>query len=553
MKIDRRRALALLGLGAAGPAAAQTPKPLEVTFQHGVASGDPTQTSAILWTRITPEGAGGQIPYTWKLNPLDRRAGGAKSGSGVTGPDRDYTVKVDVGGLDPGRNYTFEFQAKGVTSPTGRTRTLPDGPTKDVVLAVVSCTLFPNGYFNAYGALADLPRVDAVLHLGDYIYEYGGDGSYGMTSPVAQERKHEPYHECVTLADYRTRHAQYKADAQTQAAHARAPWIVVWDDHETANDSYMGGAQNHSPETEGDWNTRKATALKAYFEWMPIREPAAGVSLAEAGMRSFHFGDLASLIMVETRLTARDKQLVLKRDLTMTADGKPDVAAFKAKLNDPSRRMMSPKQEAWIGAEAARSVKAGHAWQVLGNQVVMARLLPFSPKKELTAEQYAAVPEARRQRLLEQEDTAALGLPTTLDMWDGYPVDRERLYAVLREANARPIVVSGDSHSFWANELHDDAGRLVACEFGTTGVTSPGAGEISPGLDMGTVIARANKEVVFNDQVSKGFVLLTLTREEARGEMVAVSTIVAKDFKTSVVKTFVTRPEGTGPSAFKEV
>jgi alkaline phosphatase D len=547
MKIDRRRALALLGLGAARPAAAQSPKPLEVTFQHGVASGDPTQTSVILWTRITPEGAGGQIPYTWTLNPLDRRAGGAKKGSGVTGPDRDYTVKVDVGGLDPGRNYTFEFQAKGVTSPTGRTRTLPDGPTKDVVLAVASCTLFPNGYFNAYGAIADLERVDAVLHLGDYIYEYGGDGSYGMNSPVAQERKHEPYRECLSLTDYRTRHAQYKADPQTQAAHARAPWIVVWDDHETANDSYAGGAQNHSPETEGDWNARKAVALKAYFEWMPIREPAAGVSLAEAGMRSFHFGDLASLIMVETRLTARDKQLVLKRDLTMTADGKPDVAAFKAKLYDPARRMMGPKQEAWIGAEAARSVKAGHAWQVLGNQVVMARVLPFSPKKELTAEQYAAVPEANRKRLLEQEDSAALGLPTTLDMWEGYPVDRERLYTVLREAGARPIVVSGDSHSFWANELHD------ACEFGTTGVTSPGAGEISPGVNMGLVIAKANKEVVFNDQVSKGFVLLTLTREEARGDMVAVSTIVAKDFKTSVVKSFATRPEGTGLSAFKEV
>lgn len=552
MKIDRRRALTLLGLSAAGPAAAQPPRPLEVTFQHGVASGDPTQTRVILWTRITPEGAGGQIPYTWKLNPLDRRAGGAKSGAGVTGPDRDYTVKIDVGGLDPGRNYTFEFQAKGVTSPTGRTRTLPDGPTKDVVLAVASCTLHPNGYFNAYGAIAELPRVDAVLHLGDYIYEYGGDGSYGMNSPVAQTRRHEPDHECVTLADYRTRHAQYKRDPQTQAAHARAPWIVVWDDHETANDSYMGGAQNHSPETEGDWNTRKAAALKAYFEWMPIREPAAGVSLAGAGMRSFHFGDLASLIMVETRLTARDKQLVLKRDLP-GADGKPDVAAFKAKLNDPARRMMSPKQEAWIGAEAARSVKAGHTWQVLGNQVVMARVLPFSPKKELTPEQFVAVPEARRQRLAEQEEAAALGLPTTLDMWEGYPVDRERLYAVLREAGARPIVVSGDSHSFWANELHDNAGRLVACEFGTTGVTSPGAGEIAPGLNMGSVIAKANKEVVFNDQVAKGFVLLTLTREEARGDMVAVSTIVATDYKTSVVKSFVTRPAGAGLSGFKEL
>jgi alkaline phosphatase D len=552
MKIDRRRALALLGLGAAGPAAAQVPKPQGVSFRHGVASGDPTQDRVILWTRITPEKPGGEIAYTWKLNPLDRRAGGAKSGSGVTGPGRDYTVKVDATGLDAGRAYTFEFESGGVKSPTGRTATLPAGPTKDVVLAVVSCSLYPNGYFNAYQAVADLPRVDAVLHLGDYIYEYGGPDTYGMNSAVAGERPHDPPHEIVSLADYRRRHAQYKSDLQLQAAHARAPWVVVWDDHETANDSYATGAQNHSPETEGDWNARKAVALKAYFEWMPIREPTAGVTLAEAGMRSFHFGDLASLIMVETRLTARDKQLDLKRDLP-TVDGKPDVAAFRAKLNDPKRRMMGPKQEAWVAAEAARSVKAGHAWQVLGNQVVMARVLPFSPKKELTPEQYAAVPERNRKRLLEAEDNATLGLPTALDMWGGYPVDRERLYGVLREAGARPIVLSGDSHSFWANELHDASGRRVACEFGTTGITSPGAGEISPGVNTGSLIAKANKEVVFNDQISQGFILLTLTREEARGEMVAVSTIVAKDFKTRTVKSFATRPDGNGLTAFKEV
>jgi alkaline phosphatase D len=552
MKIDRRRALALLGLGVAGPATAQAPKPLAVSFQHGVASGDPTQDRVVLWTRITPEKPGGEVAYSWKLNPLDRRAGGAKSGSGVTGPGRDYTVKVDVTGLDAGRAYTFAFESQGVTSPAGRTRTLPNGPTKDVVLAVVSCALYPNGYFTAYQAVADLPRVDAVVHLGDYLYEYGGPDSYGMDSAVAGERPHDPPREIVSLADYRRRHAQYKSDPQLQAAHARAPWVVVWDDHETANDSYRTGAQNHSPETEGDWNARKAVALKAYFEWMPIREPAAGVSLAEAGMRSFHFGDLASLIMVETRLTARDQQLNLKRDLPVV-DGKSDVAAFRVKLNDPARRMMGPKQEAWIAAEAARSVKAGHAWQVLGNQVVMARVLPFSPKKELTPEQYAAVPERNRKRLQDAEESAALGLPTALDMWEGYPVDRERLYAILRQADARPIVLSGDSHSFWANELHDASGRRVACEFGTTGITSPGAGETSPGVNAGTLIARANKEVVFNDQTSQGFVLLTLTREEARGDMVAVSTIVAKDFKTRTVKSFATRPDGKGLTAFKEV
>nr|WP_308237909.1 alkaline phosphatase D family protein [Phenylobacterium sp. J426] len=210
MKVDRRKAIALLGLGAATPAMAQAAG--KVAFNHGVASGDPLQDRVVIWTRITPASPGGTVAYRWRVNPVDRRAGGAKQGSGVTGADRDYTAKVDVTGLDPGRAYTFEFEAEGVTSPTGRTITLPKGGTKDVVLAVASCTLYPNGYFNAYRAIADLPRVDAVLHLGDYIYEYGGPGSYGMNSPVAGERPHDPPREIISLADYRQRHAQYKAD-----------------------------------------------------------------------------------------------------------------------------------------------------------------------------------------------------------------------------------------------------------------------------------------------------------------------------------------------------
>ena len=547
MKIDRRSALALLGLGAAAPASAQGG---QTAFRHGVASGDPLQDRVILWTRVTPADPSRQVAYSWKLNPVDRRAGGAKSGRGVTGPDRDFTIKVDAAGLDAGRAYTFEFTADGVTSPTGQTRTLPRGKTEDVVLALASCSLYPNGYFNAYQAIADAPRVDAVLHLGDYIYEYGGIGTYGMNSAVAATRPHDPPHEIVTLADYRRRHAQYKSDKMLQAAHAKAPWIVAWDDHETTNDSYAAGAQNHSPESEGDWNTRKAVALKAYYEWMPIRDPAPGSDFVQAASRSFHFGDLASLIMIETRLGARDKQLNLERDLPVV-DGKPDVAAFRAKLDDPARRMMGARQEAWIGQELERSVGAGHAWQVLGNQVVMARVMSAT-RADLKAEEIAATSTETMTRLDQRARVAALGLPTALDMWDGYPTDRERLYGLFRKAQARPIVVSGDSHSFWANELHDAAGGRVACEFGTTGITSPGAGELAPGLNMGEIVGRVNKEVVFNDQVSKGFVLLTLTRQEAKAEMVAVSTITAPTFATRTVKTFRTRPDGRGLTALSE-
>lgn len=547
MRIDRRKALALLGLGAATPAVAQSSA---VSFRHGVASGDPKQDRVVLWTRITPEKPGADIAYTWRLNPIDRRAGGAKSGSGVTGPARDYTVKVDVTGLDAGRAYTFEFEAAGTRSPMGRTRTLPAGATQDVVLAIASCSLYPNGYFNAYQAIADAPRIDAVLHLGDYIYEYGGPDSYGMDSPVAAERPHDPPREIVSLDDYRRRHAQYKSDPGLQAAHAKAPWIVVWDDHETANDSFTLGAQNHTPATEGDWTARKAAALKAYFEWMPIRDPASG-GLAEAAIRSFDFGDLASLIMIETRLAARDQQVTLDGDAP-EVDGRRDLTKLKAKLADPNRRMMSAAQEAWVAGELARSVKAGHAWQVIGNEVIMARVMYPSPKKELTPEQYAAIPASAQNRVRRYEAANALGLPAGLDMWDGYPANRERLFGLFRQAGARPIVVTGDSHSFWANELHDEAGRRVACEFGTTGITSPGAGELSPGINAGDLIAKANQDVVFNDQMSKGYVLLTLTRTEARADMVAVSTITSRTFTTRVVKSFRATPDGKGVSALSE-
>lgn len=559
MKMDRRRALALLGFGAAAPAASAAAATYKgaVAFNHGVASGDPTQDKILLWTRITPlDAGGGDIAYTWKLNPVDRRAGGAKSGQGVTGPDRDYTVKVDATGLDAGRAYTFEFEAAGVTSPMGRTSTLPEGKVSDVVLAVASCALYPNGYFNAYQAIADLPRVDAVVHLGDYIYEYGGPGSYGMDSAVAEKRPHDPPNEIVTLADYRRRHAQYKSDPMLQAAHARAPWIVVWDDHETANNSYMGGAENHQPASEGDWNARKAVAIKAYYEWMPIREPDKGKSM-EAAWRSFHFGDLASLIMIESRLTARDYQLDYATDLTGTTA--QDVAAFRARLNDPARKMMGEAQHTWVADEVKKSVAAGHAWQILGNQVVMARVNITSFKdamgQEALDKALAGLPESAAKRIARTDALAPLDLPYGLDMWDGYPPDRQRLYDNLSAAGASPIVVSGDSHAFWANELYDapEGGRRVAVEFGTTGITSPGGGDYLPMIPVGEVYAKANREVVYSNMAAKGFVLLTLNRGEAKGELMKVSTITDKAFITDVDKTFTVTPQpGGGVSALTE-
>ncbi|MEH6665476.1 MAG: alkaline phosphatase D family protein, partial [Brevundimonas sp.] len=253
MRIDRRRVLGLIGAGAAAPAASARARQAAaaVAFRHGVASGDPLGDRVMLWTRVSPDRADAAVSVDWRVRPLDSDAVVA-SGTVVTGPERDHTVKVDVGGLQPGAGYRFDFSVGDVRSPEGRTRTLPAGGTEEVVLAVASCQLHPGGLFNAYEAMAGLERLDAVVHLGDYIYEYGaGTDDYGMVTGAALNRVPEPAHEIVSLDDYRRRHAQYKTDADLQAAHARAPFICVWDDHEVANDSWTAGAQNHQPRDEG--------------------------------------------------------------------------------------------------------------------------------------------------------------------------------------------------------------------------------------------------------------------------------------------------------------
>lgn len=550
MRIDRRRLLAGFGLGAsaiAGRAGAHDGHAMG-SFKHGVASGDPLQDRMIFWTRLTPhEGHGLEdIVGELRIGTDAKLARPMKTVKVAASADRDWTVKVDVTGLKPGVEYFYQFHFGKTASPVGRGKTLPDGKTQEAVLAVASCALFIQGYFNAYQAIADLDRVDAVLHLGDYIYEYGVDG-YGGDSPMAKERRPEPSHEIVTLADYRLRHACYKADPQLQAAHARAAWIVVWDDHETANDAWMGGAENHTPATEGDWATRKAAALKAYFEWMPIREGKT----PEAINRSFRFGDLATVMMTETRLTARNLPLDLEKEL-IGPDGKPDFRGFYAKLKDPSRALMGPAQEAWLGEELKRSVGAGETWQVIGNQIVMGRVMNPNIKGKMGEEAFnamlAKLPDFVAKPVAMSSQLSFTDIPVNLDQWDGYPAARERVYDLFKAAKARPIVLAGDSHSFWANELHNNAGEYLAAEFGTTGVTSPGFADLIPGAPLGEALMERNKEVKFADSASKGFVKLTLTRDKAVAEMVAVSTIQSRDFQEKTVATFTVKPEGTGVS-----
>ena len=551
MKMDRRSLLGLLGAGAASPAVAQATNTGSVAFLHGVASGDPDMRSAVFWTRVTPtDPSVGEVAVVLEVahdagfGDIARRSTGLRARA-----ERDFTVKHDLDGqgLEPGAEYFYRFVANGVTSPAGRVRTLPEGATAEMALAVVSCQLYPGGLFNAYDALSKLDRLDAVVHLGDYIYEYGAEPSdYGMSSGAALERVPQPPHEIVSLADYRTRHAQYKSDPDLQAAHARAPFICVWDDHEVANDAWMMGAENHQPETEGDFATRKAAALRAYYEWMPIREPKAG-ALNEAINRSFDFGDLATLTMVETRLLARGEQMTFA-DIPKTAEGAPDVAAFEALRQAPDRDLLGERQRQWIGETLSRSKAAGRPWQILGNQVVMAKVKGPDISRMMPPEQIqqmlASLADDVRPQIEAAIQLFKLGLPFNLDSWDGYPAGRERLYETFAAADVAPIVLAGDSHAFWVNELHDNAGARRAVEFGTSSISSPSPGDHVGGLPLGVALSAANPEVKFCDQTSKGYVLLTVTRDQVVGELWAVSTIGAKPYELKKVKTFAVSPQG---------
>jgi alkaline phosphatase D len=522
MTIDRRSLLGMIGAGAALPTEAAAQPTPALGFGHGVASGDPTTRGAILWTRVTPADTSvSSIPVDWRVADGDRVV---SRGRAQARASRDWTVKVEPRTLKPGREYRYWFEAGGRRSPEGRVRTLPVGATPDLVLAVASCALYPGGFFNAYRAIATLPRVDAVIHLGDYIYEYGRDG-YGGVIGEKLGRQVDPPHEIVTLADYRRRHAQYKSDPDLQACHARAAMIAVWDDHETTNDAWTDGAENHQPAAEGDWRARKAAALQAYFEWMPIRDPAPGRSW-DAINRAFRFGDLATLAMVETRLLARAQQASL--------GGKADPATIAdavARRNDPARELLGESQRRWLEGELARSVRAGEPWQLLGNQVVMARVagVAIDPAK---------AGDAIRPRLVAAQAGYAAGLPSNLDSWDGYPAARERLYAGFRRAGARPIVLAGDSHAFWANRLADASGTPMAAEFGASAVTSPSIGDAIPDVPVGDLLAERNEEVVFCDQRSKGYILLTMTPAAARAEFRAVSTVMERNFAERTVATF---------------
>lgn len=490
MSVDRRQFLksgaagaALAGLGvsgcahpgAAGVRAGSTP------FQHGVASGDPLADRVILWTRVSPEASrmGEPVAVRW-IVARDREGRDViASGELDAVADRDYTVKVDADGLLPATSYFYFFEAGGFRSAVGQTRTLPDASDAEfgrLRMGIVSCSNYPQGFFNAYGCLAERDDLDVILHVGDYLYEYG-NGEYGDGTSIG--RIPDPVHETLSLEDYRRRHAQYKTDEDLQAAHARYPWITGWDDHETANNSWKEGAQNHS-DAEGEWSARKLAAVRAYTEWMPIRE------IPTQHFRSFRFGKLVDLVMLDTRLEGRDAQV---------ASGDHDAA------RDPNRSMLGASQTAWLTAQLSESKAREGSWRVIGQQVIFAALTDgvsdFNP-----------------------------------DSWDGYRENRRQILDHLRGEKIDNVVfLTGDVHSAWALDVPPplDSGESYqgatgegscAVEFVCPAVSSPPLGAKKRARDFFSDAQNILPQVRFFDIDHQGFIVLDLTPARVRAEFI---------------------------------
>lgn len=510
----------------------------EAVFGWGVASGDPTRSSVIIWTRALPENPGNPVlEVVYELAEDTGFRNVLKAGVAQTSANRDFTVKVDVEGLTPGQTYFYRFRAGSTYSPIGRTRTLPADDKRPINLALASCANYPSGFYNAYREISLIEDLDAVIHVGDYIYEHAA-GKYDGAVGERIGRVHQPANEIVIIADYRERLAQYREDEDLQAAHAHAPFITVWDDHETANNSWQHGASGHDPETEGAWDARRDAALQAYFEWLPMRDPAPGAARDRLN-RVYDFGSIASLIVIETRLTGRDQQLSFERDMPLHEDGSPDLEAFERDvLENPERTMMGYAQEEWFADALKKSRQRNMQWQVIANQTVMARMR--TPDFMSILPQEIVEPAiASGGYVSGWLQRSTLGLPAGLDSWDGYSAARTRFYDSALAADANLVVLSGDSHMFWANELHyPGTEAFVGLEFATGSITSPGGyGYINDTAEFYDTVECAvvakNPDVQHANVHDHGFIHLTLTREDVRARYIGVSTITDRNYEAT--------------------
>ena len=525
-------------------------------FREGVASFDPTANSVILWTRYTnAENQAGNATIEWEIAESNSFTALVKSGTLAATAATDYAVSVDATGLTSNKKYYYRFresQTKAV-SVVGETRTLPGaGQASSVKMAVVSCANYQAGLFNVYGAVAE-SQADVVVHLGDYIYEYGA-GEYG-TNPAtaALKREHLPATEIMTLSDYRTRYKQYRGDKQLQRAHQLKPFICVWDDHEITNDAYKTGAQNHTEGAEGTFEQRKQIAIQVWHEYLPAR-----VSDQTRIYRSFDFGGLANLIMLDTRLIGRDKQLNLS-DYINPSTGAFNTQTFGAAWKNPNRTMLGADQKTWLANSLASSTAR---WQVLGSQVLMGKMyipvellflvaqLANTPTAALLA-QYSTIAAQLatiKTRIAAGDPTVTAAerarvetvLPYNLDAWDGYPAEREAVFAAA--GTKKLISLAGDTHNAWYSDLKDNAGRKLGAEFATSSVSSPGFETILAGSPAAIQGFEQSNQLLINDLLyldasQRGFMEVTFTASNAVSEWKYVASLTTESTATTTGRT----------------
>jgi alkaline phosphatase D len=504
--LTRRSLFTLAGASAAIAATPLAARSFGTGFTHGVASGEPGIDKVMLWTRFVGEQT---TDLAWQVAETEDFTSPVAEGSARAEAERDWCAKSWADGLMPGRWYFYRFIAPdGSMSQVGRTRTLPEAGTQSFRLAVFSCSNYGFGWFNAYGHAAEANDADLAVHLGDYIYEYGA-GTYPDPKDADAGRVLEPANEIVTLTDYRLRYATYRADPDCQRLHQVLPMIAVWDDHETANDSWKDGAQNHQSDTEGEWATRKAIAKRVYREWMPVSDEV---------YTTYQIGDLATLFKLDTRLEGRDQQLDLGKVL---AGQKNPQGALEA-LNrfregdwaDPERQLLGAAQEEWLAEGLKASTASGTAWQVLVQQVLIGNLRsPVSLIDQLGS----GMPDYIRQRLMAASMASQVGLPSNMDAWDGYPAARARVFKAALEADANLLVLAGDTHNGWGFELAHERER-VGVELGVCSVSSPGFEaylSFVPPQDLASALVSTNEQLKWADTSQRGYMVIELTPARA--------------------------------------
>jgi alkaline phosphatase D len=527
--LTRRSLFTLAGAGAAMASAPAAATGFGSGFTHCVASGEPAATSVLLWTRYV---ASAEARLTWQVSETENFGKPVAEGNVTASASRDWCAKGVATGLQPDRWYFYRFLAPdGTASPVGRTRTLPEGPSASFRMAVFSCSNFGFGWFNAYGHAAEANDCDLAVHLGDYIYEYAR-GNYPSAAQTDPARVLAPANEIVALTDYRLRYATYRADPDLQRLHQVLPMIAVWDDHESANDSWTGGAENHQPETEGDWQVRKAAAKQAYREWLPV---------ADTAYSAYQVGSLATLFRLDTRLEGRDQQFRLEQVMESAKDPQALMAALgkfrDGAWADPDRQLLGEAQEAWLAEALAKSARGGTQWQVLLQQVLMGNLR--TPKN--FADQLGGLPDFVRQRLAAAAAASEAGLPSNMDAWDGYPAARARVFKAALDANANLVVLAGDTHNAWAFDLAHE-GTPVGVELGGNSVSSPGFETyltfVKPDTLAAALVAE-NEQLKWADTAQRGYMMVELTPARATTEYRFVAGIRQRSTRLAGTKRLV--------------